>query len=62
MPWLTLHVGSGIKEKTMPPFPLGLEDLLGKVGMYLVFLGIGFLFGFVFGLARCFVWLSQFFV
>ena len=31
----------------MPPFPLGLEDLLGKTGMYLVFLGIGFLFGFV---------------
>lgn len=31
----------------MPPFPLGLEELLGKSGMYLVFLGIGFLFGFV---------------
>ena len=31
----------------MPPFPLGLEELLGKAGMYLVFLGIGFLFGFV---------------
>ena len=31
----------------MIPFPLALEPLLGKLGMYLVFLGIGFLFGFV---------------
>jgi rhodanese-related sulfurtransferase len=31
----------------MPPFPLPLEALLGKAGMYLVFLVIGFFFGFV---------------
>jgi rhodanese-related sulfurtransferase len=31
----------------MIPFPLTLEPLLGKLGMYLVFLFIGFLFGFV---------------
>lgn len=31
----------------MPPFPLPLEALLGKTGMYLVFLVIGFFFGFV---------------
>ena len=31
----------------MIPFPLALEPLLGKAGMYLVFLAIGFGFGYV---------------
>ena len=31
----------------MIPFPLHLESLLGKPLMYLIFLGIGFLFGYV---------------
>jgi hypothetical protein len=31
----------------MPPFPLPLEALIGKTGLYLVFLAIGFFFGFV---------------
>lgn len=31
----------------MPPFPLALEPLLGKAGMYAVFLAIGFAFGYV---------------
>jgi rhodanese-related sulfurtransferase len=31
----------------MPPFPLPLEALIGKTGLYIVFLVIGFFFGFV---------------
>ena len=31
----------------MAPFPLPLEALMGKAGMYLVFLAIGFGFGYV---------------
>ena len=35
----------------MPPFPLHVESLVGQYGAYLVFLAIGFLFGYVLEIA-----------
>jgi sterol desaturase/sphingolipid hydroxylase (fatty acid hydroxylase superfamily) len=51
MPWLILFANFGIKEKPMPPFPINVTNVLGQYGAYLVFLAIGFFFGYTLEIA-----------